>query len=251
MYDFNFAGCENSEDLLQNGPTCQPETMLGDFRSGGNALSVSQYSQCQSGDFRMGHSQYQTWDGSSQTPNPFAFTFPPLNINWDDPNLYSRLPPPQYSIEHPAKQARSRRAVADRVAQDRQPADGPAQRHDISQPAVAWPTPSANLWRVSHKTTLSMKQRKESEEALHSSIRRLLAEQAQRMDEIALEHGVSVEKVKKLMGGTRHYTASRSAQLENTLIHAKAEEVNKGPHLTSTSDLPWGAKHQEINPGLI
>jgi hypothetical protein len=59
MYNFNFAGCENSEDLLQNGPTCQPgkmvtffsfhclifrilETMLGDFRSGGNALSVSQ-----------------------------------------------------------------------------------------------------------------------------------------------------------------------------------------------------------------
>jgi hypothetical protein len=48
------------------------------------------------------------------------------------------------------------------------------------------------------------------------------------MDEITLEHGVSMEKVKKLVGGTRHYTVSGSVQLGNTLMHAKAEEVNKG-----------------------
>ncbi|KAG1793704.1 uncharacterized protein HD556DRAFT_1237697 [Suillus plorans] len=96
----------------------------------------------------------------------------------------------------------------------------------------------ANAQRASRK--ISSLQRKESEEALHSSIRQLLAEQAQRMNEIALEHGVSVEKVKKLMGGTKHYTASRSAQLENALMHAKAEEVNR--------DLPRGAKY---TPGEI
>jgi hypothetical protein len=278
------------------------------------------------GDFGTGHSQYQTWDGSSQTPDPFAFTFPPLNINWDDPNLYSRLPPLNSLLDtlqnkqghdeqfagHMTRENDIGRhvenlQVTDRVAQDRQSADGPAQCHDISQPAVSlcendigrhvdnlqvaghvahtisqpveslaqghtehegntntqdtlggaatgvasnannlsWAARNpnrpiielraplnpaqkahANAQRASRK--ISSQQRKESEEALHSSIRRLLAEQAQRMDEIALEHGVSVEKVKKLVGGTRHYTASRSTQLENTLMHVKAEEVNKG-----------------------
>jgi hypothetical protein len=102
----------------------------------------------------------------------------------------------------------------------------------------------ANAQRASHK--ISSQQRKESEEALHNSIRRLLAEQAQRMDEIALEHGVSVEKVKKLMGGTRHYTASRSAQLENTLIHAKAEEVNKGNVVHSFEHWTRASPHKHI-----
>ncbi|KAG1831998.1 hypothetical protein EV424DRAFT_1313708 [Suillus variegatus] len=45
---------------------------------------------------------------------------------------------------------------------------------------------------------------------------------------------MTVEKVKKLMGGIKNYKSSRSAQLENALMHAKAEQVNK--------DLPRGAK---------
>lgn len=242
------------------------------------------------GDFGTGHSQYQTWDGSSQTPAPFSFTFPPLNINWDDPTLYARLPPlnnfleaadnpGQRHTENDISQPESLVQVEGHMTQDSQPADGPAQRHANSQPPESlaqrhtehvqgntntqdalvgaatglasdannssWAARNpnrpiieprvplnpaqkarANAQRASRK--ISSLQRKESEEALHSSIRQLLAEQAQRMNEIALEHGVSVEKVKKLMGGTKHYTASRSAQLENALMHAKAEEVNRG-----------------------
>jgi hypothetical protein len=72
MYDFNFTGCETSEDFMQNGGQCQsgkmttfffhflifctpifctPELMmLGDaFGSGNNTLGVSRYSQHQSG----------------------------------------------------------------------------------------------------------------------------------------------------------------------------------------------------------
>ncbi|KAG2090114.1 uncharacterized protein F5147DRAFT_780422 [Suillus discolor] len=281
MYDFDFSGCGTSEDSMQNGAQHQSElTMLGDFRS--------LYSQRQSGDFGTGHSQYQTWDGLSQTSAPFSFTFPPLNINWDDPTLYAQLPPlnnfleatdnpGQCHTENDISQLENLQ-VAGHMTQDSQPANGPAQHHAISQPPESlaqWHTEHVqgntntqdalvgaatglasdannSSWaarnpnrpiiepRVPLNPAQKARQRKESEEALHSSIRQLLAEQAQRMNEIALEHGVSVEKVKKLMGGTKHYTASRSAQLENALMHAKAEEVNK--------DLPWGAKY---TPGEI
>ncbi|KAG2126567.1 uncharacterized protein EDB93DRAFT_1097035 [Suillus bovinus] len=96
----------------------------------------------------------------------------------------------------------------------------------------------ANAQRASRK--ISSQQRKESEVALHSSIQQLLADQAQKMNEIALEHSISVEKVKKLVGGTKHYTVGRCVQLENALMHTKAEEVNR--------DLPRGAKY---TPGEI
>lgn len=66
---------------------------------------------------------------------------------------------------------------------------------------------------------------------LNSAIQQMLAEEAQKVNDIALEHGVTVEKVKKLMGGIKNYKSSRSAQLENALMHAKAEQVNKGEFL--------------------
>jgi hypothetical protein len=76
-----------------------------------------------------------------------------------------------------------------------------------------------------------------------------MAEQAQRMDEITLEHGVTVEKVKKLVGGTKHYTGSRSAQLENALMHAKAEEVNKGNVLHSFEHWTRASQAHQIYHG--
>lgn len=66
---------------------------------------------------------------------------------------------------------------------------------------------------------------------LNSAIQQMLAEEAQKVNDIALEHGVTVEKVKKLMGGIKNYKSSHSAQLENALMHAKAEQVNKGEFL--------------------
>ncbi|KAG1857941.1 hypothetical protein C8R48DRAFT_606727, partial [Suillus tomentosus] len=79
-------------------------------------------------------------------------------------------------------------------------------------------------------------QRKETEDALTGAIRRLLAEQNDRIKAIASEHGVTQDKVKKLMGGERYYKkGSRNTQLTNVLIHAKAQEVN--------ADHPCGAKY--------
>ncbi|KAG1785813.1 uncharacterized protein HD556DRAFT_1236368 [Suillus plorans] len=90
----------------------------------------------------------------------------------------------------------------------------------------------AKAQRASRKIT--SQQRKEAEDMLNSAIQQMLAEEAQKVNDIALEHGVTVEKVKKLMGGIKNYKSSRSAQLENALMHVKAEQVNK--------DLPRGAK---------
>ncbi|KAG2134262.1 hypothetical protein BD769DRAFT_1353274, partial [Suillus cothurnatus] len=45
---------------------------------------------------------------------------------------------------------------------------------------------------------------------------------------LALEHGVSQDKVKKLMGGEKHYKGNWNVQLANALIHTKAQEVNAG-----------------------
>ncbi|KAG1883696.1 hypothetical protein F4604DRAFT_1677436 [Suillus subluteus] len=282
---FNAVLAVTSEDLMQNG---QSElTMPGDFRSG------TLYSQCQSeltmvGDFRLGHSQCP-WDGLSQTPTSFSFMFPPLNINWDNPTLYSRLPPLNTLLNTLQNKTEYDKQVAGYMTQDSQAAKNPGQHHaenDISQPVesnISQPVESLAQHHTKHvqgnthtqdalvgaamglasnannsswaarnpnrpviephvplNPAWKAHQCKESEEALHSSIWQLLAEQAWRMDKIALEHGISVEKLKKLMGGTKHYTASQSAQLENALMHTKAEEVNE--------DLLQGAKY---TPGEI
>lgn len=87
----------------------------------------------------------------------------------------------------------------------------------------------AKAQRASRKIT--SQQRKEAEDMLNSAIQQMLAKEAQKVNNIALEHGVTVEKVKKLMGGIKNYKSSRSAQLENALMHAKAEQVNKGEFL--------------------
>ncbi|KIK37446.1 hypothetical protein CY34DRAFT_15695 [Suillus luteus UH-Slu-Lm8-n1] len=72
----------------------------------------------------------------------------------------------------------------------------------------------AKAQRASRKIT--SQQRKEAEDVLNNAIQQLLAEEVQKVHDIALEHDVTVEK------------------LENALMHAKAEQVNK--------DLPCGAK---------
>jgi hypothetical protein len=94
------------------------------------------------------------------------------------------------------------------------------------EPLTAAQKARAKAQRSSHKIT--SQQHKEAEDALNSAIQQLLAEEAQKVNDIALEHGVTVEKVKKLMGGIKNYKSSCSTQLENALMHAKAEEVNKG-----------------------
>ncbi|KAG1905550.1 uncharacterized protein F5891DRAFT_936926, partial [Suillus fuscotomentosus] len=92
----------------------------------------------------------------------------------------------------------------------------------------------ANARRASQK--ISAAQRKETEDTLTGAIRRILAEQNDRIEAIASEHGVTQDKVKKLMGGERYYKkGSRNTQLANALIHAKAQEVN--------ADRPRGAKY--------
>ncbi|KAG1848951.1 hypothetical protein DFJ58DRAFT_662709, partial [Suillus subalutaceus] len=81
---------------------------------------------------------------------------------------------------------------------------------------------------------LSAEQRKEAEDGLSSAIQRLLVDETEKINAIALEHGITQEKVKKLMGGEKHYKGNHNVQLANALIHAKAQEVN--------ADLPRGAK---------
>ncbi|KAJ8585395.1 hypothetical protein M405DRAFT_721029, partial [Rhizopogon salebrosus TDB-379] len=84
----------------------------------------------------------------------------------------------------------------------------------------------ANAQKASRK--LSAEQRKEAEDALTAAIQRLLAEENAKIDAIALEHSVTQDKVKKLMGGEKYYKGNRNVQLANALIHVKAQEVNAG-----------------------
>ncbi|KAG1818069.1 uncharacterized protein BJ212DRAFT_1298919 [Suillus subaureus] len=91
----------------------------------------------------------------------------------------------------------------------------------------------ANVWRASRK--ISAAQCKENENALTSSIQRLLREQNDKIDAITSKHGITQEKVKKLMEGEKYYKGSQNMQLSNALIHAKAQEVN--------ADHPHGAKY--------
>ncbi|KAG2743411.1 hypothetical protein P692DRAFT_201672374, partial [Suillus brevipes Sb2] len=90
----------------------------------------------------------------------------------------------------------------------------------------------ANTRKASHK--LSAEQCKEADDGLSSAIQCLLADKTEKINAIALEHGVTQEKVKKLMGGEKHYKGNCNVQLANALIHAKAQEVN--------ADRPRGAK---------
>jgi uncharacterized protein (DUF2164 family) len=83
-----------------------------------------------------------------------------------------------------------------------------------------------NAQKASRK--LSAEQRREAEDALTAAIQRLLAEENERINAIALEHNVTQDKVKKLMGGEKYYKGNRGVQLANALIHAKAQEVNAG-----------------------
>lgn len=90
----------------------------------------------------------------------------------------------------------------------------------------------ANARRASRK--ISAAQRKETEDALTGAIRQLLAEQNDRIEAITSEHGITQDKVKKLMGGERYYKkGSQNMQLANALIHAKAQEVNAGQSCAS------------------
>jgi hypothetical protein len=84
----------------------------------------------------------------------------------------------------------------------------------------------ANAQKASRK--LSAEQRKEAEDALTAAIQRLLAEENAKIDAIALEHSVTQDKVKKLMGGEKYYKGNRNMQLANAFIHGKAQEVNAG-----------------------
>ncbi|KAG1903495.1 uncharacterized protein F5891DRAFT_977619 [Suillus fuscotomentosus] len=92
----------------------------------------------------------------------------------------------------------------------------------------------ANAQRASRK--ISAAQCKGTEDALTGAIQWLLAGQNDRIEAIASEHGVTQDKVNKLMGGERYYKkGSQNTQLANALIHAKAQEVN--------ADRPRGAKY--------
>ncbi|KAG1903494.1 uncharacterized protein F5891DRAFT_946951 [Suillus fuscotomentosus] len=82
----------------------------------------------------------------------------------------------------------------------------------------------SNVQRASRK--ISAQQRKEAEDALHMAIQKALSEHEEKTNHLAIEHGITVEKVKKLMGGERHYKGNQNAQLANALVHAKAQEVN-------------------------
>lgn len=84
----------------------------------------------------------------------------------------------------------------------------------------------AKAWKASRK--LSAEQRKEAEDALTTAIQQLLADENEKISTLALEHGVTTDKVKKLMGGVKYHKANRNVQLANALIHAKAQEVNAG-----------------------
>ncbi|KAG1872001.1 hypothetical protein C8R48DRAFT_595213 [Suillus tomentosus] len=83
----------------------------------------------------------------------------------------------------------------------------------------------AKAQQASHKIT--SQQPKEAEDMLNSAVQQMLAKEAQKVNDIALEHGVTVEKVKKLMGGIKNYKSSRSTQLENALMQTKVEQSTK------------------------
>ncbi|KAG1894290.1 uncharacterized protein F5891DRAFT_985172 [Suillus fuscotomentosus] len=91
----------------------------------------------------------------------------------------------------------------------------------------------AKAWKASCK--LSAEQQKEAEDTLTTAIQRLLADKNEKISTLALEHSVTTDKVKKLMGGVKYHKANRNVQLANALIHAKAQEVN--------ADRPHGAKY--------
>ncbi|KAG1787594.1 uncharacterized protein HD556DRAFT_1448600 [Suillus plorans] len=61
----------------------------------------------------------------------------------------------------------------------------------------------ANAQRALHK--ILAQQRKEAEDALHMAIQKALSEHEEKTNHLTIEHGITVEKVKKLMGGERHY----------------------------------------------
>ncbi|KAG2054956.1 hypothetical protein BDR06DRAFT_1047423 [Suillus hirtellus] len=88
-------------------------------------------------------------------------------------------------------------------------------------------------WKAFHK--LSAEQQKEAEDTLTTAIQWLLADENEKISTLALEHGVTTDKVKKLMGGVKYHKANQNVQLANALIHAKAQEVN--------TDQPHGAKY--------
>jgi hypothetical protein len=75
---------------------------------------------------------------------------------------------------------------------------------------------------------IARQHRRLNAEKLDSDIKAAVEAQQVKIVEIAKNHNVTVDRVKDLIGSHTHYHKSRKPALHNAILHAKAEEVNKG-----------------------
>ncbi|KAH7918001.1 hypothetical protein BV22DRAFT_1025317, partial [Leucogyrophana mollusca] len=107
-------------------------------------------------------------------------------------------------------------------------ARNPGQQIIPTRPAPPRPDP-AQL--ASRKLASYEKQRKD--DLLHTALKTIKEELEKKLTEAAATHDVAVEKIHRLFNGYQNFALSRKAHLTNALLHAKAEEVNKGAKYTT------------------
>ena len=68
-------------------------------------------------------------------------------------------------------------------------------------------------------------------EVLQADIKMYLEEQKGKLDAIAMAHGITVKYLNSLVTSKTHYPTTHKPHLMDTLMHAKAKEVNTGKDL--------------------
>jgi hypothetical protein len=63
---------------------------------------------------------------------------------------------------------------------------------------------------------------------LHDSIAEHLDEQKLKIEALGLMHNVTPKRISDMISSQTNYRTSRKVQLTNTLVHAKAKEMNAG-----------------------
>ncbi|KAI6113198.1 hypothetical protein EDD16DRAFT_1704258 [Pisolithus croceorrhizus] len=73
---------------------------------------------------------------------------------------------------------------------------------------------------------IACQQRATKKALLDNAVQEYLTQQTSKLEEIALNHSITVEYLKGLIGGQTHYHNPRKVQRHNVLLHVKALEVN-------------------------
>ncbi|KAH7904899.1 hypothetical protein BJ138DRAFT_1018479 [Hygrophoropsis aurantiaca] len=84
---------------------------------------------------------------------------------------------------------------------------------------------------------IASQQKKDANNLLHAAVKTILQDFQNKVAELAAAHNISIDKVQRLVGGYQNYASSRKPQLTNALVHAKAQELNKGTRFLSHSEV--------------